>query len=118
MPKKATKITKTRRYRLTKKHPRRPKAIMVMDMGKVEQQIALVFPENSKYINVEIPKEKNPDLITFRISNLKFAWYLEDNRGFIFDENGLWLGNLEKHDLKNAFFKIGALLKLVKNRKG
>jgi hypothetical protein len=118
MPKRATKTTKTRRYRITKKHPKRPKAIMVMDMGKVEQQIALTFPENTRYINVEIPKERNPDLITFRISNLKFAWYLEDNKGFIFDEHGIWLGNLEKHDLKNAFFKIGNLLKLVKNRKG
>jgi hypothetical protein len=118
MPKRATKTTKTRHYRITKKHPKRPKAIMVMDMGKVEQQIALTFPENSQYLNVEIPKERNPNLITFRISNLKFAWYLEDKKGFIFDENGIWLGNLEKHDLKNAFFKIGNLLKLVKNRKG
>jgi len=118
MQQRATKTTKTRRYRLLKRHPRRPKAVMIMDLGNVEQQIALTFPQNSKYINVEIPKEKNPDLITFKISNLKFAWYLKDKKGFIFDENGIWLGNIEKHDLKNAFFKIGALLRLVKNRNG
>jgi hypothetical protein len=118
MTKKATKTVKTRPYRITKKHPKRPKVVMTMDLGRVEQQIALTFPENSKIIDVEIPKERNPNLITFRISNLKFAWYLEDKKGFIFDENGMWLGNLERHDLKIAFFKIGALLKKIKKQNG
>jgi hypothetical protein len=118
MPKKATKITKTRRYRTTKKHPKRPVAMMKMDMGKVEQQIALVFPENSKYINVEIPKEKNPNLIKIFIGGIKLAWYLDEKKGFIYDENGIYLGALEKHDLKKAFWKIGQILKLEKIRKG
>jgi hypothetical protein len=118
MKKRATKTTKTRRYRITKKHPRRPKAIMVMDMGKVEQQIALTFPENARYINVEIPKEKNPDLFKIYFGNIRICWYFNEKKGFIFDENGIWLGSYEKHDLKKLFCKIGTILKIEKNRKG
>ena len=91
---------------------------MTMDLGNVEQQISVFFPENSQIVNVAIPKEKNPDLITIRIGDLKLAWYLTDKRGFFYDKNGIWLGNLFKHDLKNAFFEIGALLRLIKNQKG
>jgi hypothetical protein len=118
MPTRATKTTKTRRYRLTKKHPKRPKAVMIMDLGKVEQQIALTFPENSKFINVEIPKERNPDLISWRFGDIKFSYYYKDKKGFIYDENGIYLGGFEKHDLKRLFWKIGDVLRFVKNRKG
>jgi hypothetical protein len=114
---KPTKITKTRRYRISKKHPKRPVALMRMDLGQVEQQIAIHFPQNSKYINVEIPKEKNPDLIKIFIGGIKLAWYLDEKKGFIYDENGLYLGAFEKHDLKKAFWKIGQILKLEKPRK-
>ena len=91
---------------------------MKLDLGNVEQQIALVFPETSKYINVEIPKEANPNLFKIYFANLKLAWYLDENKGFIYDEDGIYLATLEKHDLKKLFKKIGDLLKLVKNRKG
>jgi hypothetical protein len=117
MPKRATKTTKTRHYRITKKHPKRPKAVMIMDLGKVEQQIALTFPENSQYLNVEIPKTRNPDLFKIYFGNIKICWYFDEKKGFVFDENGLWLGSYDKQDLKKLFFKIGRLLRLEKSRK-
>jgi len=117
MSKRATKTTKTRRYRITKKHPKRPVALMKMDLGKVEQQIALTFPENSKYLNVEIPKERNPDLFKIYFGNIKICWYFDEKKGFVYDENGLWLGSFDKQDLKKLFFKIGTILKIEKFRK-
>jgi hypothetical protein len=116
--KRASKITKTRKYRETKKHPRRPRAVMRMDFGRVEQQISLVFPENSKYLNVEIPKEPNPNLISWRFGDLKFAWYIKEKKGFVYDADGIFLGKFLRHDLKYLFFKIGSILRLLKNQKG
>jgi hypothetical protein len=113
-----SKITKTRRYRLTKKNPRRAIASINLDLGNVEQQIAVSFPQNSQIINVEIPKEKNPELRTIYLGNVKLAWYLDSKRGFVYDEKGLYCGRFEKHDLKNLFWQIGDLLKVEKNRKG
>jgi hypothetical protein len=114
----ATKITKTRRYRTTKKHPRRTWVNLNFDLGNVEQQIGVSFPKNSQIINAEIPKEKNPDLRTIYLGNVKFAWYSNDKKGFVYDEKGFYCGRYEKHDLKNLFWQIGDILKAEKNRKG
>jgi hypothetical protein len=116
--KRITKVTRTRHYRLTKKHPKRSLALLKLDHGDIEQQIAVFFPEKSQYLNVQIPKEKNPDLFSIRMGDLKIVFYTNENKGFFYDENGMFLGRYEKHDLKNAFFKFGSILKLLKKQNG
>jgi hypothetical protein len=113
-----TKTTKTRRYRLTKRIAKRPVAIMRFDRGNVEQQISLSFPENSVNINVDIPKEKNPNLVTIRMNDLKFCIYLDSGKGFVYDLNGIYLSRFAKHDLKGFYSKIGRFLKAIKTQKG
>lgn len=114
----ATKTTHTRRYRYTKKNPRSQIATFKIDRGNVEQVISLFFPQNSQFSDFEIPKEKNPDLITFNIGNTRFAYYYKDKKGFVYNCDGIYLGSFEKHDLKHAFSRIGAILWAVQKQKG
>lgn len=115
--KRATKIIKTRRYKSTKRHPRRPRAVLKMDLGTIEQQIALIFPENSKILNVPIPKERNPNRTDFTLGTVRLSFYLDEEKGFVFDSDGIYVGKFSKIDLKKAFFWIGRLLLALKKRK-
>jgi hypothetical protein len=113
-----TKITRTRRYRVTKKNPRHPRVIMKLDRGNVEQQITLTFPEKTRFHDVEMPKEHNPDLMSLRLGDMKLVWYFKDDKGWIYDCDGIFSGRFLKHDLKHAFYQIGTILKTVQRQKG
>jgi len=115
--KRATKVVKTRRYKITKRHPRRPRAVIKMDLGEIEQQIALIFPENAKYLNVSIPKEKNPNRIDFALGDIRLVFYLDEEKGFVYDSDGIYLGKFSKIDLKKVWFQISRLLLALKKRK-
>jgi len=115
--KRATKVVKTRRYKITKRHPRRPRAVIKMDLGEIEQQIALIFPENAKYLNVSIPKEKNPNRIDFTLGDIRLVFYLDEEKGFVYDSDGIYLGKFSKIDLKKVWFQISRLLLALKKRK-
>ena len=115
--KRATKVVKTRRYKITKRHPKRPRAVLKMDLGTVEQQIALIFPENAKYLNVSIPKERNPNRIDISLGTVRLSFYLDEEKGFVFDSDGVYVGKFSKIDLKKAWFLISRLLLALKKRK-
>jgi hypothetical protein len=85
-----------------------------MDRGSTEELITLVFPETTRFNSVEIPKEKNPNLITLHFANLKFAYYFKDRKGFVFDCDGIYCGTFERCDLKRLFWRIGTILRTVK----
>jgi len=108
---------KTRRYKITKRHPKRPRAVLKMDLGTVEQQIALIFPENAKYLNVSIPKEKNPNRIDFTLGDIRLVFYLDEEKGFVYDSDGIYLGRFSKIDLKKVWYQISRLLLALKKRK-
>ena len=109
--KRAIKITRTRRYRETKKRAYRPKAIFILDKGNVEQRISLSFPEKTREVNVEIPKEYNPEARSFWVGDLRFYYYIKDDKGFIYNKDGDFCAKFDKFDLKRAFKRIGAILK-------
>jgi len=88
-----------------------------MDLGNVEQQISLIMPPNAKIVNVEVPKEKNPDLMTIYFSNIKVCYYMKDKKGFVYDSDGVYCGSFDFNDLKRLFVKIGASLKAIKHGK-
>lgn len=116
--KRATKITQTRQYKTTKRRARRPRAIFKLDKGNVEQTITLVFPENSRYSNMETPSEANPSLTSFNIGNVRLSFYNDSGKGFVYDCDGIYVGRFEKHDLKNLFARIGLFLQPVRKKKG
>ena len=123
MPKQATKTTRTRRYRITKKRPRKQTAQFKIDRGKYEQTITLRFPENTQLRDSEIEKgDVNPNLHKIWCGNACIAVYLDTQnrfeRGFVYGKDNEHCGTFEKHDLKNAFCKFGDLLKLLKNPNG
>jgi hypothetical protein len=89
-----------------------------MDLGKIEQQIRVFAPANTEVSNLEIPKERNPNLVSFKIGTSSLAFYLDSEKGFIYDKLGMWSGSFEKHDLINLYSKIGAFLKTQKSEKG
>lgn len=116
---KAVKTTHTRRYRFSKKIPRRIKQVTVLDYGNVEQQIRLSFPNNSGAIsNLEIKKEKNPNLIRFLIGECSLVFYKDTEKGFVYDKLKFFSGTFEKHDLKQLYSKLGAFFRTQKNAKG
>lgn len=116
--KRATKVTRTRPYHLTKRHPRSQKAIFLLDRGNVEQQITLHFPNKTEIKDVEKSKESNPMLRSIHIGSACLIWYLDGDKGFVYDKDGTYCGSYLKHDLKNAFYRIGALLKEINHKKG
>jgi hypothetical protein len=126
--KRATETIKTRKYRFTKKNPKTQKAIFKLDRGNVEQIISLSFPSNTQLKSVEIPKEKNPNLITLHLGDLKIAVYVSTpikrdvkgrfikklvfDKGFIYDSDGNYSGKCYLHDLRNLHLEIEALFRL------
>jgi hypothetical protein len=119
LPKKITKSIHTRRYRLLKKNPKTFKQVTIYDMGNVEQSTHLSFKtEKLQKVDLELSKDKNPDLETIRIGEIKLAFYLNSEKGFIYDKLGFFSGTFLKHDLINAYSQIGSLLNKIKRSKG
>ncbi len=96
------------------KHPKRVEASLKIDTG--EKLMNILASMNSELEVTSIPKQKNPNLISFEIGNIKITWRKDLKRGSVYTLDGKWLGGLEKWDIKKAFFKFGALLKEIKNK--
>jgi len=112
----ATKTTKTRRYRYTKRIARRPTATFTIDRGNVEQVITLHFPEKAIFEEKEIPKERNPNAVRIRIGDNVLVYYKKDEKGFIYDSRQNLCGRFDRFDVKRAFVRIGGLLKEIKTQ--
>lgn len=84
-----------------------------MDRGNVEQTISIVFPENSQIRSTEYEKERNPSLITINFGGMKICWRIDLRKGAVFDCDGIYCAGFDKHDLKRAFARFGAILRYV-----
>lgn len=62
----------------------------------------------------ELKYEKNPELITMRIMNLRFTWRKDLKKGAIYDLDGNYLGGFDKWHLKHGWFEYSAFLKAIK----
>lgn len=86
------------------------------DMGNYYKTEIISLPTEIEHEINLIPKNKqNPNLIYIIKHPIKIIYYLDNEKCFIYDELGSYLGDLEKHDLKRLFSKIGHVLRLVKN---
>lgn len=84
----------------------------------MEQQIRVFSPKKSEVSNLEIPKERNPNLISLRIGTSTLAYYKDTQKGFVYDNLGMYCGRFEKHDLKHLGSQILAFFKEIKNENG
>ena len=116
--KKATKIEKERFYRKDKRYPKRADVKIAFDTGISEKVISIRFPEKTEIQETEHEMKHNPNLWKLNLGNVTIVYYLDSDKGFVYDCDGNYCGAFEKHDLKNAFKSIGAFLRYVLKRKG
>jgi hypothetical protein len=110
----ATKIIKKRRFKQNKKNPKRIKSITVEDKGKILETTSITYPFGVQIKRTKHSKKKNANLLVFNICNLKLSWRIDLKKGAFFDYNGIYLGEIAKHDLKRLFTISSRLLKLEK----
>jgi len=112
--KKATKIEKERFYRKDKRYPKRADVRIAFDTGVSEKVISLRFPETEQIKETEHEMKHNPSLWQLWFGGIKIVYYLNTDKGFIYDCDGNFCGTFDKYDLKRAFTRIGTFLKTVK----
>lgn len=59
----------------------------------------------------------NSNRFSFKIGNGKLVFYLDSKRGFILGKDEILSVNMDKNDVKTAFFQFSRLLKALKNGK-
>lgn len=92
--------------------------MLKLDRGNIQQVISLSFPENTRFSTTKHELKPNPNLFTIRFGGLTLAYYYDSEKGFFYDCDGIYLERFEKHDLRNAFAQIGAILRGVRKQKG
>jgi hypothetical protein len=119
-PKKyAVSTTEIRKTKRTKRRIKRPVVLFKEDLGSFERTMKISLPAEMIAVDESvIPKEANPNLFWIMQYPIKIIFYLDTEKGFFYDEHGIFLGKFEKHDLKRLFFKIGTLLKTLKKQNG
>ena len=123
MPKMTNNINpKKRKYphlkieHIAHKHPRQIELNL-----KVKTREGTLITNATMDSNIEattIPTEPSPDIERIITPPFTIKRYKLQRHVLVSDKNGKWLGRLEKHDLKNLFFEIGAMLRRIKNEKG
>ena len=73
--------------------------------------------EEAKIDESLLPKEANPNLFWIMRSPMKIVFYLDTQKCFAYDNQGIYICTLEKHDLRKLFWRIGVLLKALKEKK-
>jgi len=116
--KKITKIEKERFFRKDKRYPKRANVTISYDTGISEKTISVRFPEEKQVSETESDFRQNPNLWKLYLGNTTVVYYLDTDKGFVYDCDGNYCGRFEKHDLKNAFGQIGLFLKTVRKQKG
>jgi len=107
--KRATATIKHRRYRADKRHPKKLKIVLTEDLGKIEQIQQFYFEENKQVRSHK--KQKNPNLVYLLKSPIKIVHYVNSRKTYLYSNDGLYLGELEKHDLKRLFSIMGLVLR-------
>jgi hypothetical protein len=116
MQKRATKTTKTRHYRITKRHPKRPEITIKEDLGDAELIEKITFPDITR-TQTAIPKEKNPNIFWLWKYPIRIIIYKDTEKGFIYDLDKNFSGTFEKHDLKKLYSRIGQFFRAEKKAK-
>ena len=109
---KGTATVKHRKYRADKRNPKGIEVTIREDLGKVEQTQQYFFKGTHQGRTKK--KEKNPNLIYLLKSPIKIGYYTNTKKCFVWQQNGLYSGELEKHDLKRLFSAIGHILRKPK----
>jgi hypothetical protein len=117
--KKKTKITyikKLKQHR-TRKHPKRAFATLEIDRGTFDERIILTLPQEATLEKTLIPKETNSLLFWLWKYPVRIIYYLDTEKGFVYDSDKNYAGSFEKHDLKKLYSRIGHLFRCLKKDK-
>ena len=83
-----------------------------------EMITTLSMPETQMVVR-KMTLERNPNkILLFEFNGLKFNWYTDTKKGFVFDKEDNYVGHFEKHDLKWLYHKSGIALRNMKKRHG
>ena len=116
----ATAITKTRKYRADKRHPKRLTVTLKEDFGTIEQTQKFTFdPDQTLRTNIQT---KNPNLVlllklTDYANSVLRVFYYKNNPELVFISLNGQLIRINKHnwrEIQGAFMKAGKYLKLLK----
>ena len=114
----AVKTETLKKCRKTKKRIKRPRIIFHEDLGEYERVMSITLPSEEARIDESLlPKEANPNLFWIMRSPMKIVFYLDTQKCFAYDNQGIYICTLEKHDLKKLFWRIGVLLRSLKDKK-
>jgi len=111
----ATAKTKQRRYRADKRNPQGVKITVQEDLGTLEQTQQYFFESATK--RRARSKKKNPNLIYILKSPIRIAYYTNSKKLFLYSQDGIYLGELEKHDQRKVFSELGLILRGKKTLK-
>jgi hypothetical protein len=59
----------------------------------------------------------NPNRFSFLLGNMQFIFYLDSGKGFVLGKDENLVGNLNKSNVKYAFYQFSTLLKALKHGK-
>ena len=114
----AVKTETLKKCRKNKKRIKRPRIIFSEDLGEYERIMSITLPsEEAKISESLLPKEVNPNLFWVMRTPMKIVFYIDTQKCFAYDNQGIYICTLEKHDLKKLFWRIGVLLKALKEKK-
>lgn len=72
---------------------------------------------DSEVSAIAIKGKSDPNIERIITPPFSLKRYEGQSNVLVSDKHGKWLGSLEKHDLKNLFFEIGAMLRRIKHDK-
>jgi hypothetical protein len=98
------------------KHPRQ--IIETTEIQGKESTLVIRRSMQSETTTTIIPEKANPDLIYVIRQPIKLCYYKGTQRVFVYKFDGNYCGCIEKHDLKQLFFRIGQTLKAFKKGYG
>ncbi len=98
-----------RKYRKDKRHQKSIKITVQEDLGTIEQTQEFFFKGSTQRTTTK--KERNPELIYLMKAPIRIGYYKNSKKVFVWQMNGIFSGELEKHDLKQLFSKFGLILR-------
>lgn len=93
------------------RHPQRAKTTIEIDKGEYTEKHIVTYPVHSNIKGLTISHKRNPNILYLMKTPLKIVYYKNSKRTFVYTTEGEYCGELEKHDLKRLFSKIGQLLR-------
>lgn len=95
------------------RHPR--KITNKTEIQTEDGLLVITTTQDSEMSTSVIPKASNPQIEKITTPPFSLKRYKGQKDVLVSDKHGKWLGKLEKHDLKNLFSEIGAMLRRIKH---